>query len=181
MRAAAAILAQIRAALPDCIFVGDSTEPVYAGNLTFEPDRPGGWFNSATGFGTLGYAAPAAIGAALADPGGPVLALVGDGGLQFTLAELGTAADESAPVILLVWNNRGYGEIARAMQGAGVAPIGVTPTPPDYVAVARAYGLWAERTSSAAALPDLLRAARATGGPALIDFDAAGLGPSPPA
>ena len=138
----------VRAALPGSPIVGDSTEPVYAGNLFFEPDAPGGWFNSAMGFGTLGYALPAAIGCALADPSRPVVALAGDGGLQFTLPELGTAADERAHVILLVWNNHGYREIESAMLEAGAEPIGVTPRPPDFVGVAGAYGIPAERLES---------------------------------
>ena len=48
--------------LPEAIIVGDSTQPVYAGNCYFEAPAAKAWFNSATGFGTLGYAVPAAIG-----------------------------------------------------------------------------------------------------------------------
>jgi acetolactate synthase-1/2/3 large subunit len=99
-----------------------------------------------------------------------VVALAGDGGLQFTLPELGTAADERAPVIVLVWNNRGYREIEIAMRDAGAEPIGVTPTPPDFVAVAHAYGLSAERLASLDALPRALRDAASRGGPSLIDL-----------
>ncbi|TIT86291.1 MAG: hypothetical protein E5W59_23380, partial [Mesorhizobium sp.] len=78
----------IRDALPGAIIVGDSTQPVYAANLYYDHDRPGGWFNAATGFGALGYGPPAAIGAALAVPEAPVVCLTGDGGFQFTLPEL---------------------------------------------------------------------------------------------
>jgi acetolactate synthase-1/2/3 large subunit len=169
-RRAVAVLETVRAALPGAPLVGDSTEPVYAGNLLFEPDAPGGWLNSAMGFGTLGYALPAAIGHALADPARPVVALAGDGGLQFTLPELGTAMDEGARVIVLVWNNRGYREIETAMRDARADPIGVTPTPPDFVALARAYGLPAERATSLADLPRLLQQAAARPGPSLIDL-----------
>ena len=70
----------LRDALPGALMVGDSTQAVYAANLAYDHDRPGGWFNGATGFGALGYAIPAAIGAALADPTAPVVALMGDGG-----------------------------------------------------------------------------------------------------
>jgi acetolactate synthase-1/2/3 large subunit len=170
MRGASAALAVIRAALPGCVIVGDSTEPVYAGNLLHEAAGPGGWFNSATGYGTLGYALPAAIGAALGDPGATVVALVGDGGLQFALAELGSAADAGVRVIVVVWNDRGYGEIARAMRAAGVPPIGVTPTPPDFVALARAWGLRAERAGTPSALAAALRAAADADAPSLIDL-----------
>lgn len=167
---ALSVLEMVRAALPGSPIVGDSTEPVYAGNLFFEPDTAGGWFNSAMGFGTLGYALPAAIGCALADPSRPVVALAGDGGLQFTLSELGTAADEGANVILLVWNNHGYREIESAMLEAGAEPIGVTPRPPDFVGVARAYGIPGERLESLDALPEALRTAARRGGPCLIEL-----------
>ncbi|EYD75167.1 Acetohydroxy acid synthase [Rubellimicrobium mesophilum DSM 19309] len=170
---ALSVLETIRATLPGTPLVGDSTEPIYAGNLFFEPDAPGLWFNSAMGFGTLGYALPAAIGRALADPSRPVVALAGDGGLQFTLSELGSLADAKAPVIVLVWNSNGYAEIELAVREAGVTPIGVTPSAPDFVAVARAYGLPAERATSLDALPGLLRQAAERGGPALIDLPTA--------
>ncbi|HVG46912.1 MAG TPA: 5-guanidino-2-oxopentanoate decarboxylase [Rubellimicrobium sp.] len=170
---ALAVLETIRATLPGSPVVGDSTEPVYAGNLFHEPDAPGLWFNSGMGFGTLGYALPAAIGRALADPSRPVVALAGDGGLQFTLSELGSLADSGAPVIVLVWNSNGYAEIEMAMREAGTEPIGVTPSAPDFAAVARAYGLQAERAPSLDALPGLLRAAAGRGGPTLIDLPTA--------
>ncbi|MDE3240391.1 MAG: 5-guanidino-2-oxopentanoate decarboxylase [Paracoccaceae bacterium] len=138
MRAQIALLDTLRAALPGAIVVGDSTQPVYAGNLYYDHDRPGGWFNAATGFGALGYGPPAAIGAAIAAPGTPVVCLTGDGGLQFSLAELMTAMDEGVDVTFLVWNNAGYGEIADAMRAAGTEVIGCTPTPPLFEPLAAA-------------------------------------------
>jgi acetolactate synthase I/II/III large subunit len=89
MQAQVAVLAAIRDAVPGARIVGDSTQPVYAGNLWFDAARPGGWFNAATGFGALGYGPGAAIGAALGAPGVPVICLTGDGGLGFTAAESG--------------------------------------------------------------------------------------------
>ena len=67
-----------------------------------------------------------------AAPERPVVCLVGDGGLQFTLAELGSAIDAGAPIIVLVWNNRGYGEIKSYFMERGIAPIGVDLTTPDF-------------------------------------------------
>ncbi len=119
----------LRDAVPGAIVVGDSTQPVYAGNLWYDHDRPGGWFNAATGFGALGYAPGAAVGAALAAPGAPVFCLIGDGGLQFSPGELRTAVDEGLPITYLVWNNAGYGEIASAMRQANTEVIGCTPSP----------------------------------------------------
>tara|TARA_R110002020_G_scaffold260673_1_gene474983 strand:+ start:379 stop:1971 length:1593 start_codon:yes stop_codon:yes gene_type:complete len=153
--------------LPEATLVGDSTQLAYAGNMYVEAPRPGSWFNSATGFGTLGYAAPAAIGAALGQPGRPAVAIIGDGGLQFTLAELGSARDCNADVAFLVWNNSGFMEIETAMTSAGITPIGVTPSAPDFSAIAAAYGLPSRRVTSreemSAALTDLPR-------PCLIEY-----------
>jgi len=139
MRADLALLDRLRAACPDAPMVGDSTQAVYAGNLGFAAAGPGVWFNSATGFGTLGYALPAAVGAALAR-GGPALALVGDGGLQFSLGELASAVEAGVQVILLLYDNQGYGEIRAAMQARNVAPLGVDILTPGLPAIARACG-----------------------------------------
>jgi acetolactate synthase I/II/III large subunit len=128
-------------ALPKAAIVGDSTQVIYAANLFLEAPRPRAWFNSATGYGTLGYAIPAAIGAALADNGKPVVAMIGDGGAQFTLAELGSAVDAKANVAFIIWNNHGYQEIEQSMINSGVEPEGVKPTPPDFAHIALAYGM----------------------------------------
>jgi acetolactate synthase-1/2/3 large subunit len=119
----------IRDALPGAIIVGDSTQPVYAANLYYAHDRAGGWFNAATGYGALGFAPGAAVGAALAAPGVPVVCVIGDGGLQFSPGELRTAVDEALPITFVVWNNAGYGEIAQAMRDGKTSVIGCTPSP----------------------------------------------------
>lgn len=167
------ILQAIRDALPGAAIIGDSTQAVYAGNLYFEPDAPGGWINSATGYGTLGYALPAAVGAKLGAPERPVVCLAGDGGIQFTIGELGSAMDTGTPIIVLVWNNRGYGEIKSYMEERGIAPEGVDLFTPDFCALARAYGWAAERLESAGDLPRLLRDAASRPGPTLIEMDEA--------
>ena len=108
---------------PKAILVGDSTQPIYAGNLYSDVKKAGHWFNSATGYGTLGYAIPSAIGAKLASPTSPVIAIMGDGGFQFTSSELMTASEENVPVIFIVWNNNGYKEIKDSMLIEGVSPV----------------------------------------------------------
>lgn len=119
----------MRDALPGAIIVGDSTQPIYAGNLVYDHDRAGGWFNSGVGFGTLGYGPGAAVGAALAAPGVPVICLVGDGGLQFSPGELRTAVDERLPVTFVIWNSASYAEIAKYMVEAKTEVIGCHPSP----------------------------------------------------
>jgi acetolactate synthase-1/2/3 large subunit len=159
--------------LPGAIFMGDSTQTVYAGNLTFNPDAPRRWFNASTGYGTLGYGLPAANGAQLAAPGTPVIALVGDGGLLFTLPELATAVEARLPVILLLWNNRGYGEIKKYMLRHQVATIGVDLVTPDFVAIAQGFGCHAERATDPAQLRAALERCKGRSLPTLIDIDEA--------
>lgn len=93
--------------LPDAIVVGDSTEPIYAMNQCLRPRRPRSYFNSGTGYGTLGYGLPAGIGAKIAAPGRPVVVITGDGGLMFSISELATAKQEKISIVILLWNNGG--------------------------------------------------------------------------
>ena len=162
--------------LPNAVFVGDSTQPVYTGNLTFNPERPRRWFNSSTGYGTLGYALPAAIGAWLggnvengARP--PVVCLIGDGGLQFTLPELASAVEARTPVIVLLWNNQGYEEIKKYMVNRAIEPVGVDIYTPDFIGVAKALGCAAEAVCGVEQLRSALRAATDRQGPTLIEID----------
>ncbi|WEX77932.1 5-guanidino-2-oxopentanoate decarboxylase [Sinorhizobium numidicum] len=170
MRAEVGIIDMIYKALPDCTIVGDSTQAVYAGNLYCDAPRQRSWFNSATGYGSLGYAPPAAVGAAVADRTRPVLCLVGDGGFQFSLAEIGSAADARARVIFLVWNNDGYQEIESYMVDSGITPEGVKPSAPDFLMTAKAYGVPAERLANIQDLARALADAAARPGPSLIEI-----------
>lgn len=151
------LLDLIRDTLPDPVLVGDSTQLVYAGNLGFNAQSPGSWFNSATGYGTLGYALPASTGASLAAPDRPVVCIVGDGGLQFSLSELATLGDVGGWTAVLIWNNQGYGEIRNAMTNVGIEPEGVDVRPPDFAHIARAYGHPHRRITSPESLRKALR------------------------
>ncbi|WP_068825267.1 5-guanidino-2-oxopentanoate decarboxylase [Pseudomonas sp. BMS12] len=147
--------------LPEARFVGDSTQTVYSGNHLVELDGARRWFNSSTGYGTLGYGLPAAIGAKLAEPTRPVVCLIGDGGIQFTLPELASAVEAGVGIVILLWNNSGYGEIKRYMERRDITPIGVDIYTPDLIAIARGYGCAAERARDHAHLAELLRSAPA--------------------
>ena len=156
MQREVAFLNVIRAHLPEAIVVGDSTQPVYAGNLYYESPRPGAWFNSSTGFGTLGYALPASTGAGLAAPDRPVVCLVGDGGIQFSLGELAVPRDVNAWSAIMVWNNQGYGEIRASMLAVDIEPEGVDVRPPDFEPIAKAYGYGYRCVDSLVALERVL-------------------------
>ena len=175
-RAQTVFLDSVLQALPDAVFVGDSTQPVYTGNLTFNPEQPRRWFNSSTGYGTLGYALPAAIGAWLGgkDQGHgrpPVVCLIGDGGLQFTLPELVSAVEARVPVIVLLWNNQGYEEIKKYMLNRAIEPVGVDIYTPDFIGVAKALGCFAQAVENTASLRAALLTARERQGPTLIEID----------
>ena len=167
------ILEGILAEIPNAVVVGDSTQLTYAGNLYLPIGSAARWFNSASGFGALGYALPAAIGARIAMPKNPVVCIAGDGGLQFTLGELGAAMEVGGPLIVLCWNNSGFGEIKSSMIRRDVAPIGVDLHTPDFVSIAEAYGLNAVALSDSNELQTLLRDAIKSGKPTLIEIDEA--------
>jgi len=163
-------LSAIAEALPDVVIVGDSTQPVYGGNFTYEPDTPRSYFNSSTGYGTLGYGLPAAFGAKLARPDRPVVALIGDGGIQFTLSELATAVELGLPVPVLIWNNQGYGEIKKYMVEREIPRIGVDIYTPDFQTLARGFGCHAVLVESYAQLGDCLREAIVADRPTVIEI-----------
>ena len=184
-RAVLGFLESIRDTLPEAPIVCDSTQAAYAGNLYYGAPAPWRWFNAATGYGSLGYGLPAAIGASFGlrlpwagikgaeDGVAAVVCIAGDGGLQFSLSDLGTAVEEKLPVILLIWNNRGYGEIKQYMVAREIAPVGVDLHTPDFVGIGQAYGAVALRLERLDDLPGLLRAAAGRSGPTLIEVDEA--------
>ena len=119
------------------------------------------------GSGTLGYAWPAALGACLALPGVPALAVVGDGGIAYGLAELATARQLDLDATLLVIDDGGYG-ILREYQLASFGETHqVDLVQPDLVAVAGAVGIPARRSSPEALEKDL-GWALSTAGPAMV-------------
>jgi acetolactate synthase-1/2/3 large subunit len=111
----------------------------------------------AVGWGTLGYALPAAIGPASA--GIATLAVCGDGGPMFALGELATMAQHSLPVTLLVVDDGGYGMLRFDQQVFGHPERGVDLVTPDWSALAASFGLHGHEVPDIAALPSALRAA----------------------
>ncbi|WP_311931908.1 5-guanidino-2-oxopentanoate decarboxylase [Microbispora sp. H11081] len=134
-------LAALRRALPpETVVVGDNSMFVYHGALVGMPMDPPGRFLFPTGFGTLGFALPAAIGAKLGRPDLPVVALAGDGAFQFSLQELATAVELELSLPVVVSANGGFGEIREEMRERGMRPVAVDLHAPDFPALAAAYG-----------------------------------------
>lgn len=155
---------------PDAIMVGDSAEPSYTATCAGRAPGPRQWFTGSTGFGTLGYALPAAIGAQIAQPDAPVIALAGDGGALYTIPELAAAAEAGAPVILLIWNNDGYGEIRTYMQSNQIQTAGVDLSPIDFAALAKGFGARYAAPTDIASLLAAIGAARGGKAPTVIEI-----------
>ncbi|MFE9400384.1 thiamine pyrophosphate-binding protein [Streptomyces sp. NPDC006530] len=124
-----------------------------------------GAMHSAQGAGGLGYGFPAALGAAVADPGSPVLAVSGDGGALYSIAELATAKQYGLPVTWLIVDDGGYG-ILRAYMKDAFGETTATATElarPDFVALAESFGVPAVRTTPDTLAADLAKALVAPG------------------
>ncbi|RFB79983.1 5-guanidino-2-oxopentanoate decarboxylase [Methylovirgula sp. 4M-Z18] len=157
-------------ALPDAIVVGDQAEPVYAANQFYEAPRPRSYFNSSTGYGTLGYGLPAAFGAKLAAPNRPSVCLIGDGGLQFSLSEIASAVEAKIATTILVWNNASYGEIKAYMAEKHIPQIGVDIFTPDFVALAKSLGASGIAPTDIAEFKTALQEAQTRPGPTLVEI-----------
>ena len=98
------------------------------------------------------------------------MALIGDGGLQFTLGELASAVELGLPVPVLVWNNQGYGEIKQYMVERDIPRIGVDIYTPDFQALARGFGCLTKVADGFAGLSDSLREAVTADRPTVIEI-----------
>ena len=158
----------LAAALPDNTMIySDMTQFAYVAKEVWPMRRPGHWHHP-FGFGTLGYALPAAIGGAVARPGLPTLAMAGDYGFQYTVQELGVAVELGLPLPILLWDNQKLKEIEDSMVRSQIAPNAVTAQNPDFLALARAYGAGAEQPDTLADMVESVQKALVARGPTII-------------
>ena len=123
------------------------------------------------GLGTMGYALPAAIGAHFGVPDEEVWAVVGDGGFQMTLQELGTVMQEQVPVKIAIINNGFLGMVRQWQELFYEKNYAGTPIlSPDYVKLAEAYGIPARRVTSRDEVVSALKEAHEHDGPYLLEF-----------
>lgn len=148
----------------------DSTIVAYAACCYLRASEPRQFLYPA-GSSTLGYAFPAALGVATALPEKPVLAVVGDGGVQYGIAELATATQHQLDVTLLVIDDGGYGILREYQDEAGFAHAGVDLDHADFTALFDAYRIPA-RLSSTDELGRDLRWALARPGPTAVVLEA---------
>jgi acetolactate synthase-1/2/3 large subunit len=141
------VLASVRRALPaGSPSFWDMTILAYWAWSAFDAKGPN-HMHSAQGAGGLGYAFPAALGAAVADPTRPVLAVSGDGGALYSIAELATARQYGLDVTWLIVDDGGYGILREYMTDAFGEAIATELTRPDYVALAESFGVPGVRTT----------------------------------
>jgi thiamine pyrophosphate-dependent acetolactate synthase large subunit-like protein len=169
-----AALTLMRAAMHrNDVLVNDQSILNYWASAFFPVLEPG-TFLYPSGSGTLGYALPAAIGAACAvkrsGEARRVICIAGDGGFQYTQHELATLAQYDLPVKILLVNDDSYGVIAFLQRTMFGQTHEVALKNPDFCRVAEAYGIRAERITSIAALQQRMPQWLSSPGPALLEW-----------
>ena len=153
---------------PDAIVTDELSQVGFASWYGFPIYQPRTFITS--GYqGTLGSGFPTALGAKVAHPDRPVVAITGDGGFMFGVQELATAVQFNIGVVVLVFNNNAYGNVRRDQRehfdGRIVASDLVNP---DFVKLAESFGVGATRVTSPETFRSALEKALADGGPYLI-------------
>jgi thiamine pyrophosphate-dependent acetolactate synthase large subunit-like protein len=164
------LVSALRRAIPgEGVLAADMTGPAYVAISEYPAHKPS-TFMHPVGFGTLGFAVPAAIGAKLAMPDVPVVALTGDGGFQFTMAEVAVACREGLPLPIVVWNDDGFGEIRRN-EAARRFPraIAVDNPAPCFEALAASWKAGYARVRSGRDLAESIAHAFGEGHPTIIE------------
>jgi len=146
----------------------DAGSHMFPATLLCPVSEPNGLLIS-NGLSTMGFALPAAIGAALADRGRTVVALTGDGGLLICLGELATAVRERLRIITIVFNDASLSLIEIKQQARQLAPNGVALGTVEWKRIAQGFGLTAWIASSARELETALTSAMDVDGPTLIE------------
>ena len=163
-------LAAVRAAVPDDgILVSGMTQLGYYARAfwpTYEPRT----FITSSYSGNLGYAYPTALGAKVAQPDRPVVALCGDGGFLFNSQELATAVQHGINAVAVVFNDNAYGNVLRdQVNRFGGRTVGAALHNPDFVKLAEAYGARGVRAQGPEALESAIREALTVDAPSLIE------------
>lgn len=164
-----AVIRTVRSSVPEeTLAIFDAGNPGVWSYL-WEIPRPNTYLKP-VGFGNMGFALPAAIGAGVVAPDSPIVAFVGDGSLGMSLGELETLARERSPACIVVMNDGGYGNIRQEqLIHYGNRTIGVDFGNVDYAAVARACGVDAVRVRTEGELADAVARGTQRPGPYLVE------------
>jgi acetolactate synthase I/II/III large subunit len=174
----ASFLRAIRDAIPeDGIFVNELTQVGYFARVAYPVYAPGTIIGP--GYqGTLGYGFPTGLGAAVGNPGRVVVSITGDGGFGWTLQELATAAKYKLGHVVVVFADGAFANVRGLQTEQFGAAYCADLHNPDFVALARAFGVNGVKVQDAAGLSVALKDAIHSGGPVLIEVEV-GRMPSP--
>ncbi len=160
----------LRRVIPrDGILATDMTQMSYVGCYLYPVYEPRTYMFP-SGYGTLGFSVPAAIGAKIARPEKVVVPIVGDGGYQFTMGELGTAVQERLGIPIVIFNDSTYSAVKEAqMNERGGRYMAVDLVNPDYVDLAKAYRIPGVRVHSPEEMEQAIADALQRDLPTIID------------
>ena len=166
----ASITRALRAGTPeDTIVVAGMTQIGYYSRPFWPVYRPRTYLTSSYS-GNLGYAFPTALGAKVACPDRPVIAICGDGGFLYNAQELATAAQYGINVVALVFNDNAYGNVARDLDESWGGSYGAELRNPDFMKLAEAYGVVGMRATTGADVGLLVKQALDRNRPVLIEI-----------
>ncbi|EBA04218.1 hypothetical protein RB2150_06943 [Rhodobacterales bacterium HTCC2150] len=161
-------LAHLRTATPaDTMFCGDACQIIYTACFALPVSSPRK-FTYPAGFCALGNGLPNAIGAKMARPDQPIMAIVGDGGFMFTMPEIIVAAENKMPLPILLWENGGLKQIRDDMDLRDISRVGVEGINPDFEMLAKACHCHAVRPQNGQAFEDAIKTAFQADRPTLI-------------
>jgi len=164
------ILKIIREELPDeGILVDELTQVGFASRIVYDAFLPRTYLS--TGFmGTLGWGFQTALGAKVARPDVPVIAVTGDGGFMFGVQELATAVQHKIGVIIILFNNNLYGNVREMQENLYNNRVIATDLHnPDFVKLAQAFGAHAVRVDNYSGIRKAIREAKGKSLPTLIE------------
>jgi len=167
----------IREELPeDGIFVDELTQLGYVSRLSFPVYKPRTFITP--GYqGTLGWGLATALGAKVAKPDAPVVAVSGDGGFMFNVQELATAVQHRIPVVVVLMNDGAFGNVLRTQtEDFGNRRIASNLLNPDFVKLAESFGALGLRAKTPSDLKTSLQQAFRSGLPTVIEIP---VGPMP--
>lgn len=174
----ASFVRALRTAIPeDGVFVNELTQVGYFARVAYPVYAPGTIIGP--GYqGTLGYGFPTGLGAAAGNPGRVVVSITGDGGFGWSLQELATAARYRLDHVVVVFADGAFANVRGLQEDMFGQSYQAELHNPDFVALARSFGVGATKVRDAASLEGALKEAIRGGGPALIEVEV-GRMPSP--
>ena len=163
------ILRSLRSGCPeDTILIAGMTQIGYYSRPFWPTYAPRTYITSSYS-GNLGYEYPVALGAKIARPEKPVVAVIGDGGFLFNAQELATAVQHKINVVAVVFNDDAYGNVARDLDEDWGGNFGAALHNPDFMKLADAYGVHGMRAKEPTDVGRLVKEAIELERPVLIE------------